>query len=337
MPSLVQFDTFGDAYVAVLRHVVEHHRFVNAPRGNASREVIGASFQLADPSARVPFLAARRVNPVYNLAEVLWYLAGRKDVGMIAHYAPIRRAGTPKGVPDDESAYGPRIFRPGTDGGPSSFTKVIELLRTEADSKRGVLPVFAATDLDDPGAASIPCLLGLQLLLREGKLHMVVYMRANDADRGLLADVFSFTFIQEFAARLLGVELGTYTHHVGSLHIAEADMPRVHRVLAEAASTDPPALTMPRMPVSANWRDIERLLEIEHALRDNTASFTSVAATSLGMDRYWQQVVLLLETYHQIVHTDHAIDPDLIDALHPAYRWLVQQRWPERAPEAVHH
>src|SRR6266545_5204508 len=136
MLSPVQFGNFDRAYIEVLRHVTENPRFVNAPRGNASREVIGASFQLTDPTARLPFVAAWKVNPIYNFAEVLWYLAGRQDVGMIAHYAPVRRSGTPKGVPADESAYGPRIFRAASDGGPSSFTKVIDLLRSETDSKR---------------------------------------------------------------------------------------------------------------------------------------------------------------------------------------------------------
>lgn len=336
MPSSVQFDSFDQAYAAVLRHVRENHQFVNAPRGNASRELIGASFQLKDPTARQPFIAARKTNPIYNFAEVLWYLAGRQDVGMMAHYAPVRRAGTPKGVPADESAYGPRIFRAGPDGGPSNFSKVIDLLRSEIDSKRGVLPVFAAADLDDPDAPSVPCLVGLHLLLREGRLHMVVYMRANDADRGLLADVFSFTFIQEFAARLLGVELGTYTHHVGSLHIAEADLPRVNRVLAETRVAARPAFGMPAMPPGTSWHDIDRLLEIEEALRLNNASLEPATIAPLGLDPYWQQVVLLLEAYRQITFTADPIDPDLVRALYPGYRWLVEHRWPTRVSIEAH-
>lgn len=336
MLSPVQYDSFDQAYVEVLRHVMQNHQFVNAPRGNASRELIGASFQLTDPTARFPFVAARKANPVYNLAEILWYLAGRHDVGMIAHYAPVRRAGTAKGVPADESAYGPRIFRAGTDGRASTFTKVIGLLRSEVDSKRGVLPVFASTDLDDPGAPSVPCLLGLHLLLREGRLHMVVYMRANDADRGLLADVYSFTFIQEFAARLLGVELGTYTHHVGSLHIAESDLPRVQRVLAEAASTDRPSFVMPTMPRDTSWQEIGRLLEIEKALRRNEGWFSPGSVAALELDPYWQQAVLLLEVYRQVMYTANPVEPELLAALHPGYRWLVEHRWPSRLPIEVH-
>ncbi|MGH3925768.1 MAG: thymidylate synthase, partial [Pseudonocardiaceae bacterium] len=80
--------------------------------------------------------------------------------------------------------------------------------------------------------------VALHLFAREDRLHMVCYMRANDANRGLVADVFSFTLIQEFAAVLLGLELGTYTHHVGSMHIGDRDLARVARVLAEAATRE---------------------------------------------------------------------------------------------------
>ena len=204
--------------------------------------------------------------------------------------------------------------------------------QTEADSKRGVLPVFAAADLDDPAAPNVPCLLGLHLLLREGRLHMVAYMRANDADRGLLADVFSFTFIQEFAARLLGAKLGSYTHHVGSLHVAEGDLPRVERVLAQAASGGQPRYALPAMPGSTGWRDITRLLDIEEGLRANAARYSARAVAALDLDPYWQQVVLLLEAHRQIVHTAHPVDSEILGALHPAYRWLMEHRWPARMP-----
>ena len=44
-------------------------------------------------------------------------------------------------------------------------------------------------------------------------------MRSNDVYLGLPHDVFSFTMIQEIVARLLGVEMGDYTHFAGSLHL----------------------------------------------------------------------------------------------------------------------
>ena len=52
---------------------------------------------------------------------------------------------------------------------------------------------------------------------------MVVHMRSNDAYIGLAHDVFAFTFMQEIVARDVGLDLGTYTHSVGSLHLYDQD------------------------------------------------------------------------------------------------------------------
>jgi thymidylate synthase len=44
-------------------------------------------------------------------------------------------------------------------------------------------------------------------------------MRSNDLLWGFPYDINGFCFIQEFLASVLGLELGTYTHIVGSLHL----------------------------------------------------------------------------------------------------------------------
>ncbi|MFD8779209.1 thymidylate synthase [Streptomyces sp. NPDC059916] len=101
---------------------------------------------------------------------------------------------------------------------------MLELLRTESDSKRGYLPVFSAAELAVADNPDMACLAGLHLFVRNGRLHMVCHMRANDLDCGLLSDVFSFTMIQEYAAIQLGLELGHYTHTIGSAHVNECNV-----------------------------------------------------------------------------------------------------------------
>ena len=321
------FATFQDAYLAVLRHISEGYTYRNAPRGNASRETLGVSFQLTDPRQRLVTLAERRANPVYHLAEALWYLAGRSDVAMISHYAPRRRADSRDGVSIDGSAYGARLFAPG------AFDQVLRLLRSERDSKRAVLPVFRPSELADPGSPDVPCLLALHLLVREGRLHMVCYMRANDADRGLLADVFSFTFIQEFTARLLGLELGTYTHHAGSMHLGEADLPRVERVLAAGPDE---GFAVPSMPTGTDLAVVEELLGHEAALRTNQLRLTARGIGRLGLDPYWAQALLLFEAHRQITYQlDEPVDASVLRALEPGLRQLVARRWPARMPGGV--
>jgi thymidylate synthase len=338
------FATFRDAYVAVLRTIVDTPDHVTAGRGKDAWETTNVSFRLRDPLARMPYLAARRANPVFNYAEFLWYVSASADLDMIGYYAPRLRSLSVDGRTLTGTAYGPRLFgRTGADGR-SQFDRVLDLVANEADSKRAAMIVMRPEELEDPTSPDVACTLGLQLMLRGGQLHMTGYMRGNDAKIGLLCDVFSFTMIQEFAARLLGVPVGTYTHHVGSMHVNTLDLDQVHAMLAEAdthaASTPQPGgraepFPVEPMPADTTWATIETVLAVEASLRRNEAPLAPASAADLPVGAYWQQVLLLFEAYRQLAHTEQPVAPDVLDALHPGHRWLLAVRWPERVPATV--
>ncbi|GAA1232231.1 thymidylate synthase [Kitasatospora nipponensis] len=331
--TLALFPSFQHAYAAVLRHVTENHEHVNTARGNDSHEVIGASFRLTDPRQRALFLTSRPVNPVYHYAEALWYLGGLRTLDLIGHYSSRRRADSRDGKTIEGSSYGVRIFAPRIDGSPSAFDRALELLRAETDSKRAYLPVFEAGDLDEIGHPDLPCLVGLQLLARDGCLHMVTYMRANDANRGMVCDVYSFTLIQEFAAAQLGLRLGSYTHHVGSMHVGVRDLERAHRVLEETAASPKaePLFEAPMMPADTTWKHIRTVLEHEELLRTNQVQHTPADVAALDLPLYWQRVLLLFEAHRQIVNCPaDVIDQQVLEALEPGARWQFERRWPTR-------
>ena len=92
----------------------------------------------------------------------------------------------------------------------------------------------------------MPCTCALQFLVRKGKLDLIVYMRSNDVIKGLTHDIFCFTMLQEIAARRLSVELGTYRHCVGSLHLYLSDGEIAQSFLREGWQSTKSA--MPPMP-----------------------------------------------------------------------------------------
>lgn len=327
----VSFPDLGAAYVALLRVATEEYQFRISPRGNAAREVIGVGFRLPDPRQRLPYLSERKANPVFHFAEALWYLAGRQDLGMIGHYAPRMMSSSRDGVRIEGSDYGHRIFAPAPGEDAAAFDRVLELLRRESDSKRGFVPVFHENDLAAvEGNPDMPCLAGLHFLPRDGRLHMVCSMRANDLDCGLLSDVFSFTMIQEYAAVQLGLGLGTYTHYMGSAHVNDIDAERVRRVLAqEATARQAPYFPFPSMPAATGPDTIARLLEHEEALRTNAAAYSVDDIAGLGLDRYWQQALVLFEVHRQITHDKvDLVDAGVLASLDPGLRWLLGHRWP---------
>lgn len=189
--------------------------------------------------------------------------------------------------------------------------------------------MFSSAELADRDNPSVSCLAGLHLLPRGGRLHMVVNMRANDLDCGLLSDVFSFTMIQEYAAVRLGLMLGSYTHYIGSAHVNDRNVDRVKRVLHEARTRPAPqTYAFPAMPADTDADSITRVLQHEELLRTNRAQYTADDVAALDLDPYWQQVVLLFELYRQIKH-DHtdAVTHDVLTALRPGLRWLCGHRW----------
>ena len=324
------FTTFADAYLAVLEDIYHRPVYSTATRGKTATEAINASFTIANPVARTLYLAARRPNIVFNHAEALWYLSGRNDLDMIAHYARRLRGLSTDGKSLTGTAYGPRLFRPTHPDGYSQFDQILELLRNDPDTKRAAMLVMRPDELADPGNPDVACTLALQLMLRAGRLHMAAYMRGNDAMIGLLGDTFAFTFIQEFTARLLGVKVGTYAHHVGSMHINILDIPKVESILAEQTRH---LFSHEEMPVGTTWAHLETVLDWEQRLRINQDTFSPAR---VDLAPYWQEVIALFEVYRQISHhPDQPVTADALTMLRPGHRWLVQQRWPARMPSTV--
>lgn len=319
------FQSFALAYRAVLAHIRDTPRYATSARTKSALETTNVSFTIRNPADRTPYLATRRSNIIFNHAEALWYLTGRDDLDMIAHYAPVLRNLSTDGHTLTGTAYGPRLFGATAPDGRSQFDRVIDLLREDPDSKRAAMIVMRPDELVDSGNPDVACTLGLQLMLRGGELHMTAYMRGNDAVIGLLGDTFAFTFIQELAALQLGVQIGTYTHHVGSMHINITDLPKVDAMLAERGGPTFPAAGMP--PTTRTMLD--QVADWEEQLRANSATFTP--REGAGMALYWRQVVALFEVHRQLTHhREEPVTAEALAMLRPGHRWLVERRWPSR-------
>ncbi|HET6288752.1 MAG TPA: thymidylate synthase [Amycolatopsis sp.] len=333
--SPATFQTFHDAYAAVLGELVRAPGRIST-RGNAGPEQLNVSFQLEDPAARLPLFAARKANVVFNFAEVLWFLGGRDDLAMIRYYAPRMASYSVDGVTIAGAAYGTRLFRATVPDGRSPFDATLDLIRADPDTKRAVIPIFSAHEVGDADHPDVSCTIAFQLLKRGDRLHAVCYMRANDAFQGLVSDVFSFTFIHELAARLLGLELGTYTHHCGSMHIGDRHLPKARDIVAEAGQQRAPSFPVPVMPRETTRDMIEEICAQEAQLRANHTSHTLDSLARTGLPMYWQRIVALLEVHRRLVHhPGDPIDEDLLGFLDDAHRWLLRHKWPSLAGPAA--
>ena len=324
MSTIPQYQDFESAYLDQLERVYKQPQFTNAPRGNPSREILSLAYRIEDPRDRTVRRASRRTNLIFQFAEVLWYLSGSAELSMIAFYAPSMTRYSADQYRLQGTAYGPRIFQFGG-AGIDQWSTIVRTLADDPDSKRAFVQIFAPEELLISGNIDVACTIGLQYFARDGALHAASFMRANDAYRGAVSDVFSFTFLQELLAAELGQELGSYSHFVGSYHIYDVDLPNVVRTLEQTKSVGGSGL-FPRMPRGNNWKFVREVLALERACRTGSITMDRGELERLDLPDYWRDIVCLF-ALHAKRRGAGIIDRDLLGALPALYRALVENCW----------
>lgn len=182
-------------------------------------EVINAITVIENPRDGIVLSDIRNMSMKYAVGELMWYLSGSNQLKDITPYAKFWNKLTDDGVTCN-SAYGHRIkYQFGFD----QWEHVKDLLDKDNSSRQAVIHIKDASELT---TKDTPCTVALQYLIRDGKLYATTYMRSNDIWLGFPYDVFTFTSLQVKMAMELGVDVGTYTHIAGSLHLYERNAPK---------------------------------------------------------------------------------------------------------------
>jgi thymidylate synthase len=248
-----------------------------SPRGMATREVLDVGIRLIRPRARLLLAPPTRIpNPAFAVAETVWILCGSDAPwifdfnGQLAQYA------------DDgvlRGAYGPRLRR--WNGTVDQLRRVVEILAADPDSRRALIQLYDPAR-DAAGHRDVPCTLGFQFHLRNGRLDMATSMRGQDVWIGLPYDLFFYTTLHELVAGWLGAELGTYRHHVGSLHIYERDMENAAAVTSVTA--------LPEMPeLVTGWDGFDDLLSHVQAGKVTGHAGWDAMGTTMQSYRFWKR------------------------------------------------
>lgn len=272
-------------YKQVLRNLVDGHRV--APRGVETREAIGAHLTLHRTNNNILTLPARKLNHHFMVAEFLWMISGQNHVGLIEPFNKSILIAADEGMTSFAGAYGPKII--------DQVPYVIDTLRKDPSSRQAVLTIWR----ERPRASKdVPCTVSMQFFVRDKKLHMVTYMRSNDAWLGLPYDVFNFTTLQKYVASALYGnghcdDVGEYHHMVGSMHLYERDVEKAKAVLHDSGNYRP----LPEMEFfhSDATKDMPRVM----------AAFTELASiapeakkTNTRYDKTWRDA--WLERYRDL-------------------------------------
>ena len=285
------------------------------PRKGTAKELTGVVLEISNPLARVSRTETRG-RPFSCLGELCWYLSKTNKLDFIEYYVREYR----NYADGDEifGGYGPRLF---SWKNVNQFGSVVDLLKKKRDSRQAVIQLFDALDLVGD-YRDVPCTCTLQFMVRQGQLHLLAHMRSNDAFLGLPHDIFCFTMLQEIMAKTLGVQLGTYKHMVGSLHIYDKDRDNARLFLNEG--WQPTANLMKPMPEGDPWPAIKYVLSTERAIRLGDGVDPKFVDT---LDGYWADIVRLLLIFRALREKDVGKIQTIRDQMsHKGYHQFIDKR-----------
>lgn len=179
-------------------------------------EVINAISVIEDPTKNVLLSPIRKLSMRYAVGEFLWYLSGSNKLKEISKYTKNWERFSDDGE-NLNSCYGWCIKHK---FGFDQYKYVKELLKKDRNTRQAVIHI---KEPNNKPSKDVNCTICLQFFIRENKLYLTTYMRSCDLWYGFPYDVFNFCNLQVLLSMELGVELGTYTHICGSLHLYERD------------------------------------------------------------------------------------------------------------------
>lgn len=219
-----------------------------APRNLSSIEVENVSITYSQPTF-VFKNRIRRLNPIFHLVELFYFMDGRND-GMLINYIA-KMADFANSSMRFDGSYGPAMYE--------SLPFIILQLMGDRSSRRAGFPMIRMQHVAQPTLRDFPCNIMLWFRIRENKLNMNVVTRSQDLYRGFLYDTLEFQLLQTMIARLLKVDVGTYHHNIFSLHLYDEDIDRAHKA-ANIRNTDGP-IVYPTLP---NFDTFHELWEWSH-------------------------------------------------------------------------
>jgi len=185
------------------------------------------------PKERVVFWPERDANPFFHLMESLWMLAGRNDVEFVKRFVKRMESFSDDGQTFN-GAYG---YRWRQHFGFDQINEVVANLTTNPNSRRELISMWDADNDLSLESLDLPC--NLQALFQinsKGSLDMMVTNRSNDIVWGAYgANCVHFSYLQEYVATLIGVEVGRYYQVSFNLH-AYTDTYEQVKPLAKKAS-----------------------------------------------------------------------------------------------------
>lgn len=216
---IVKSKTLDEAWLTWFEKMKECSESIESRDGQVTAEVINAITVIDDPTKNIMNNDIRKLSLRYAIGEMLWYLSGNPELKAIQHYTKAWDRMSDDGETVN-SNYG-YIIKEAYNFNQYEYCK--QLLIKDKNSRQAIIHIKVPKNTLEQPTKDLNCTVCLQFLIRENKLYCTTYMRSNDLWLGFPYDIFQFTCIQVRMAMELGLEIGSYTHIAGSLHMYKRD------------------------------------------------------------------------------------------------------------------
>lgn len=199
----------------MLAEKLKNEDFVIDKTGVKTVEILNASFVATEPAI------FGTVNQEYVQRELDWYRSMSLNVNDIPGGPPAiwKMVATPEGLIN--SNYGWCIY---SEENGDQYLNVVEQLRFNPDSRRATMIYNRPSMHDDynkGGMSDFMCTNAVQYVIRNGKVHALVYMRSNDAVFGYKNDFAWQEHVLKCVCEDLNLPMGEIYWNVASLHVYE--------------------------------------------------------------------------------------------------------------------
>ena len=205
-----KFKTANEAYEYLHDAIIQH----GIPFGD-TKALFNVGFYITQPTHCVITNVERNWKLEYAEAEWQWYLTGDPKVSTLGDiYGKVPEIW--KRMADDRgyvnSNYGWQWQRQ------KQLDKVIDLLKRDKYTRQAAISIYDAKEFDSY-SYDTPCTYAVQFTIVDNRLHMSVVMRSNDLWYGFCNDQYCFSKLQEFVAKEINIDIGSYYHFAHNLHI----------------------------------------------------------------------------------------------------------------------
>ena len=206
------------AYLDLMRHVLEHGHDKSDRTGTGTRSVFGWQMRF-DLGQGFPLLTTKKLHLKSIIHELLWFLQGDTNIRYLKE----------NGVriwdewADEQGNLGPVYGHqwrhwPARDGGEiDQIRQLVDSLKHNPDSRRHLVTAWNPADVDR--MALPPCHCLFQFYVADGRLSCQLYQRSADIFLGVPFNIASYALLTLMLAQVCGYRPGDFVHTLGDAHL----------------------------------------------------------------------------------------------------------------------